>query len=65
MKIKVNSKLEEILPCSIMAFIKDKKLNMESLVVEYNFNIVKKAEWDCIILKENDNLELLSFVGGG
>lgn len=65
MKITVNGNPEEILPCSIRAFVLGKNLTVEGVVVEYNYRIVKKDEWDAIILMENDNLEILSFVGGG
>lgn len=65
MKITVNSKPEEIESCTIKDYITMKDLNPGSLVVEYNMNIVKKDEWGNVTLKENDNLELLSFVGGG
>lgn len=65
MKITVNGNSEEILPCSIRAFIRQKGLAMDGLVVEYNYRIVKKDEWDAIELRENDQLEILSFVGGG
>jgi sulfur carrier protein len=30
-----------------------------------NMEIVKKDDWDSFILKENDEIELLQFVGGG
>lgn len=64
-KITVNGNSEEIFPCSILAFVEDNDLNGDGVVVEHNYHIVGKAEWDTIQLKENDNLEILSFVGGG
>lgn len=30
-----------------------------------NLNVIKKDEWEKTILKDNDKIELLSFVGGG
>ncbi len=33
--------------------------------IEYNGNILKKKLWGTTILKENDELEIVSFVGGG
>ena len=44
-----------------------KKLNdtKERVVVEVNLNIIHKEEYDSFIVKENDSLEVLSFVGGG
>ncbi|MFT5730722.1 MAG: sulfur carrier protein [Desulforhopalus sp.] len=65
MKIRVNGKVETIAPCSIAEFVMTKGLPVESLVVEYNREIVKQAQWTQVSLKEDDQLELLSFVGGG
>lgn len=65
MKITVNGNLEEILPCSILAFVRSKGLCGDGVVVEHNYHIVKEDQWDTIQLKEDDNLEILSFVGGG
>lgn len=65
MRITVNGNPEEILPCSILAFVQSKGLSGDGVVVEHNYRIVKKDEWDTTQLKENDNLEVLSFVGGG
>ncbi len=33
--------------------------------IEYNNEILKKQFWDSTILKENDKIEIVSFVGGG
>ena len=65
MNIRVNGKVETIAPCSIAEFVMTKGLPVESLVVEYNREIVKQAQWTEVSLKEDDQLELLSFVGGG
>ena len=65
MNIKVNGKMEEIRPCSIHEFIAGKGLNPQSVVVEHNFEIVRREKWKETQLGDNDNLEILSFVGGG
>lgn len=65
MRITVNGNPEEILPCSILAFVQSKGLSGDGVVVEHNYHIVKKDAWGTIQLKENDNLEVLNFVGGG
>lgn len=65
MKITVNGKSETVQPCSIAALVREKDLEPDTLVVEYNQKIVKQAHWDNIELQDNDALELLSFVGGG
>ncbi|SFQ44521.1 sulfur carrier protein ThiS [Caldicoprobacter faecalis] len=46
-------------------FLKDKGLDPQKVVVEHNYRIVRSEEWQNIVLKENDNLEILKFVGGG
>lgn len=42
-------------------------LNIKSKIMAaaVNMEIVKKKQWDAYILKNNDELELLQFVGGG
>ncbi len=39
--------------------------NTDNTAVEYNESIIKKEQWDTVVLKENDVLEIVSFVGGG
>lgn len=46
-------------------FLKLKGLDLQKMVVEHNYRIVKTEEWPNIVLQENDNLEILKFVGGG
>ncbi|KJS87048.1 MAG: thiamine biosynthesis protein ThiS [Peptococcaceae bacterium BICA1-8] len=66
MQIKVNGLLMEVVDyLNIMDLIQFKNLDPDTLVIQYNLEIIKKDEWATIILKENDELEILSFVGGG
>ncbi len=66
MILKINGKNEKIEQVTnLTRLIKDKGLCPERIVVEYNFQIVPKEEWGNINLQENDNLEIVSFVGGG
>jgi len=50
---------------SVAALIAQRNLRSETVVVEYNGVILTRDKWDAIVLKENDTLEILSFVGGG
>lgn len=65
MNIRINGKVETVAPCTIAELVVIKGLFAESLVVEHNLEIVKQVQWADVSLKENDQLELLSFVGGG
>lgn len=66
MNIRVNGQIENVEHnTTIIDILNQKSLNPENVVVEYNLNIVKSDLWNNTILKENDSLEVLSFVGGG
>ena len=40
-------------------------LEMERLAVERNREVVGRTHWPVVVLKENDRLEIIHFVGGG
>lgn len=66
MRVTLNGKEIEIGSGTVLIdLLKEKGLEPERVVVEYNYDISTKEEWGNIILKENDNLEVLKFVGGG
>lgn len=65
MEIKVNGKSEKLTTTSLIAFLEEKKLKLEGLVVLLNDEVLKKEEFEGVSLKENDALEVLNFVSGG
>ena len=65
MKITINGESETIEACSIAELLAGKGLTGDGVVVEHNYHIVKKDNWPNVQLQENDNLEVLNFVGGG
>jgi len=66
MRIKINGN-EEIIekPLSLAELAGLKNISPEKAVIEHNLRITAKEEWPKIILKENDNVEIVSFLGGG
>jgi len=66
MRIILNGK-DEILPegTTVAALISLKKINPETIIVEYNCELVKSEAWPNVLLKDNDRLEILRMVGGG
>ncbi len=40
-------------------------ISPDTVVIEHNQVIVKRKLWSEIILKESDQIEIISFVGGG
>lgn len=66
MNITVNGKTETIKnPCSIGEYLIKKNIIPEQVVIEYNKNIIQREIIQKIMLSNNDNLEILHFVGGG
>lgn len=66
MKVRING--EDIIldgQVSIATVITTRKINPEAVMVEYNGAILSKENWDRVLLKETDILEIVSFVGGG
>ncbi|MDP3788799.1 MAG: sulfur carrier protein ThiS [Candidatus Omnitrophota bacterium] len=66
MIIRINGKEETVdAPVNLTELVSARGLVPEHIVIEHNFRIIPKDEWPDIALKENDNVEIVSFVGGG
>ena len=69
MKIKVNGELKKIELDQENALL-SAALNLmgykpNTIVVELNNLIINSIQWDKVKLKDGDNLEIVSIVGGG
>jgi len=65
MQINLNGEKVESERQTLMEFILEKGLDPTSLIAEVNFKVIRQEIWKEITIKEGDNIELLSFVGGG
>lgn len=64
--IKVNGiSMEQIANLTVTEFLQKNGYQKEYVAVERNGKIVPKKEYDKVILKDEDVLEVVSFVGGG
>ena len=50
---------------TIAEYIAQRKLKPEMIVIEHNFKILDKHMYEKTVLEQNDNLEILAYVGGG
>ena len=50
---------------TVLELLKVQGYRVEIIVVEYNGVILKKDKYGTTILKDGDNVEVISFVGGG
>jgi len=66
MILRINGKEESIgKPVTLDALVATQGLCPDKIVVEHNFSIISKEDWPKITLKEQDMIEIISFVGGG
>lgn len=66
MKVIINGQdkiLEDDL--SLQEIIQNLNIEDKVMACAVNMDIVKKESWSIYILKDNDTIELLNFVGGG
>ncbi len=65
-KIKVNGKLKTInRNVNLSILIKNLKIQLKKVAIEVNGEIVDKKKLNRIILKNNDRIEVVHFIGGG
>tara|TARA_B100001057_G_scaffold266123_1_gene266350 strand:- start:181 stop:381 length:201 start_codon:yes stop_codon:yes gene_type:complete len=50
---------------SIKDILVQNNIGEKNIVVEVNKEIISKSQWDQTILKENDQIEIITAVGGG
>ncbi|MCV3375326.1 sulfur carrier protein ThiS [Campylobacter sp. IFREMER_LSEM_CL2151] len=55
-------KLKEL---RFMDYVKEKQLKIEFIALELNGEIIPRDKFENLILKENDKVEIVTFVGGG
>ena len=66
MLIKLNGKETAVeTGLTIGGLIKNRKINQGTVAVELNRNIIEPEKWDAVSIAENDEIEILTFMGGG
>ena len=62
---EINGKYEEINDVNLLDYLIKNKYRADRVVVDLNGNIVKKADFSKINIKNTDKIEIVCFVGGG
>jgi sulfur carrier protein len=66
MKVKINGKEKQLDDgLTVKHLLKQLNIPFETVVVELNGDIIYKEEYEKVILKDNDKVEIVRFVGGG
>ena len=65
-EIKVNGKFKHVNEnYKISDLVKDLKIPLKKVAIELNQEIMNKKNISKIILKKNDKIEIVHFIGGG
>ena len=65
-KIKINGKIKTIIENSKLSkLLKNLKIPLNKVAIELNEEIIDKKKINKIILKNNDKIEIVHFIGGG
>lgn len=66
MQVKVNGAPRTIpAACTVGELVKLLALPVDRVAVERNSAVVMRKTWDEVLLAEGDQLEIVTFVGGG
>lgn len=66
MHVQINGEqLELQKEVSLLEWITEQKIPLETAIMEYNGEILPQDQWRTTLLKDGDQVELLKFVGGG
>ena len=66
MNLRINGEDREVVDnLSLKELVTQLDLTSERIAIELNQNVVRRADWPSTVLKENDQVEVVHFVGGG
>lgn len=63
--VKINGELLDIAGQSVFEYLKTTNFDIKKIAVECNGDIIPKVQYENVILKDGDSVEIVSFVGGG
>ncbi|EAC1839918.1 sulfur carrier protein ThiS [Campylobacter lari] len=61
----INGQKLELKELKFMDYVQEKQLKIEFIALELNGEIIPRDKFENLILKENDKVEIVTFVGGG
>ncbi len=63
--VKINGQPAEATGKTVAQIVEEQGLNVQRVAVELNGDIVKRSDFDKVVVKEDDSMEIVNFVGGG
>ncbi len=66
MKVVINGEAREIAKqVNLLELLKEFSMPSERIAIELNREVVRKKDWESILVNEADKIEIVHFVGGG
>jgi thiamine biosynthesis protein ThiS len=67
MNVIVNGNEEYLpdMPLTLTDIVRKKGIKPQTVVIEVNLDIIQRIKWDDTFIKNDDRIEIVSFVGGG
>ncbi len=66
MKVFINGETKEISEqVNLLELLKVFALPSERIAIELNREVVRKKDWENILIRDADKIEIVHFVGGG
>jgi thiamine biosynthesis protein ThiS len=66
LNLRINGVDREVVDnVSLKELVTQLDLTRERIAIELNKNVVRRSDWPSTVLKENDRVEIVHFVGGG
>ena len=63
--VKINGEELNVAGMTLAEFLSTTNYDVKRIAVEFNDNIVPKAQYSETVLQDGDSIEVVSFVGGG
>jgi thiamine biosynthesis protein ThiS len=64
--LEVNGKRVELeQPVGLLGYLEQLGVNPRAVAVEHNGEIIERAAYESVVLREGDRLEIVRMVGGG
>jgi sulfur carrier protein len=64
--LEVNGKRVELeQPTALLSYLEQLGVNPRAVAVEHNGEIIQRAEYESVVLRDGDRVEIVRMVGGG
>jgi thiamine biosynthesis protein ThiS len=66
MNVFINGEIREITgQFNLLELLREFSLPSERIAIELNKQVVRKKDWESILINDADRIEIVHFVGGG